>query len=283
MVTAQHHLPFQVEPLSPSFGAEVSGLDLATPLDASAAETLQTLLREQSVLRFRNQRLTAADQVRVLSYFGPISTFEGGHEFRLVSNAQPGAAAPTGRLPFHSDHMSAKEPVQITSLYGVEVDSDAAPTAFASANHAYDSLPEELRQRIQGLSALNIYGGVGRRIGVSDPPVYRASRPDSPSAVHPVAYTRPADGRRLLFVSEMSTDSVVGLSPTESEQLLQLLFSYIYHHENIFEVSWSPGDLVIWDNYAAQHGRAYVGSEQGERTLRKVNVGGEPVLRSRQD
>jgi alpha-ketoglutarate-dependent taurine dioxygenase len=179
--------------------------------------------------------------------------------------------------------MSAKEPVQITSLYGLEVDADAAPTAFASATHAYDSLPDQLRERIRDLEATNIYGGVGRRINASEPPVFRASRPDLPSAVHPVAYTRRADGRRLLFVSEMSTDSVVGLSPAESEELLQLLFSYIYRHENILELGWKRGDLVIWDNYAAQHGREHVGTEQGERTLRKVNIGGEPVLRSQQD
>ena len=48
----------RVEPVSPVIGAEVSGVDLTTPLDDATLDALQQALARYLVLFFRDQELT---------------------------------------------------------------------------------------------------------------------------------------------------------------------------------------------------------------------------------
>ncbi len=43
--------------------------------------------------------------------------------------------------------MWADTPMELLSLYGLEVEQPSVPTVFASATHAWDALPEELRRQ----------------------------------------------------------------------------------------------------------------------------------------
>ena len=65
-----------------------------------------------------------------------------------ISNKRPKSAAPFGRLQFHSDTMWADKPFEVLSLYAVDVEQPAVPTAFVSATHAWKTLPEDLRRRV---------------------------------------------------------------------------------------------------------------------------------------
>src|SRR5262249_28089408 len=71
----------------------------------------------------------------------------------FVSKKEEGGNAPYGRLPFPCDSMWAKEPHPSISLYGVEVEEPPVPTMFVSMGHAWDTLPDELRHRVEGLEA----------------------------------------------------------------------------------------------------------------------------------
>jgi taurine dioxygenase len=66
------------------------------------------------------------------------------------------------------------------------------------------------------------------------------------------------------------TARIEGLSDDESEALLEELFAHLYRPEAVFEHDWRQGDLVVWDNLAAQHARGNVKLQGPERTLRKV-------------
>ena len=68
----------------------------------------------------------------------------------------------------------------------------------------------------------------------------------------------------------MMTTHIEGLPPEESEHLLDELFAVLYSPENTFEHDWRTGDLVVWDNLAAQHARGQVTEQGPERSLRKV-------------
>ncbi len=47
--------PLQINPLHPSLGAEVAGVDLAAPLDASTGDVLTHALADHLALVFRSQ------------------------------------------------------------------------------------------------------------------------------------------------------------------------------------------------------------------------------------
>ena len=94
----------------------------------------------------------------------------------------------------------------------------------------------------------------------------------APQARHPALLPHPDTGAPILYVSEMQTDHLVGMSSEESEQLLAEAFATLYRPENCYEHRWRPGDLVVWDNLALQHGRGPI-VDGDRRSLRRVAVG----------
>jgi alpha-ketoglutarate-dependent taurine dioxygenase len=73
-----------------------------------------------------------------------------------------------------------------------------------------------------------------------------------------------------LYVSQQATIEILGLHDEENESLLSELFGYLYASSAVVSHEWRKGDLVVWDNVAAQHGRGNVTLDGPERTLRKV-------------
>jgi taurine dioxygenase len=68
----------------------------------------------------------------------------------------------------------------------------------------------------------------------------------------------------------MMTSEVDGVSPQDSEVLLESLFTHLYDPAHTWQHDWKKGDLVLWDNLAVQHARPTVKLEGPARTLRKV-------------
>jgi taurine dioxygenase len=66
------------------------------------------------------------------------------------------------------------------------------------------------------------------------------------------------------------TGCIIGLSPADSDALLEDLFGYLYAADHVQEQKWQLGDLVLWDNLAVQHARREAAF--GERTLQRVTI-----------
>jgi alpha-ketoglutarate-dependent taurine dioxygenase len=173
--------------------------------------------------------------------------------------------------------MWADQPFEVLSLYGVDVDEPTTPTTFVSGTSAWKTLPDELRERVEGLDALHTAGAV-RRGNLTDVLVSTVERP--PTTVAPIGRRHPRTGDTILYVCEQMTQEVVGLAPEESEQLLEDLFSHLYDPPGRWSHNWRERDFVVWDNLAIQHARPNVMTEGPARTLRKV---ASPVPKLRPD
>jgi alpha-ketoglutarate-dependent taurine dioxygenase len=66
------------------------------------------------------------------------------------------------------------------------------------------------------------------------------------------------------------TYGIDGVSPEESEEILEALFKHSYAHGKELAHNWRQGDLVMWDNLALQHARPNVEAKGPARTLRKT-------------
>jgi alpha-ketoglutarate-dependent taurine dioxygenase len=268
---------FQLRDLTPAFGTEITGLDPHAALaDAEALGRLRSLFDTRGVLVFREldiDQATQANLVRALIGLGPLGPDEtptgrpGGEPF-YVSNKEPEGGAPYGRLLFHSDMAWSEHTFQVLSLYGVEVEPPVSATLFASAKHAWDTLPDDLRARVEPLSVVQGHAE-GDRAG-GDPDVLVSGFENLPTRTTKVGHRHPRTGDTLLYVSQQMTSEVVGLSPAEGEALLEGLFAHLYRDEVIYEHDWRNHDLVAWDNIALQHARPNVTLEGPVRTLRKV-------------
>jgi alpha-ketoglutarate-dependent taurine dioxygenase len=261
---------WDVHEITPEFGSEITGFHADLLSDAAIRSTLKDLFDRRAVLVFQNLEITHAQQTDLCMLFSgeeapPEAESRGDGWY--ISNDRPNAAAPFGRLQFHSDMMWSDKPCEVLSLYGIDIEQPVVPTTFASAVQAWSTLPEDLRVRVDGLSAVHTAGEV-RRGNVEDVLVSRVEQP--PSTVKPVALPHPRTGESILYACEQMTQEIVGLPGEESEQLLVELFEHLYRPASLLHHEWRKQDLVIWDNLALQHARPNVRSDGPRRTLRKV-------------
>jgi taurine dioxygenase len=250
----------EATPLEP-FGAELH-LDLREELAPADADEFRRLYAQHDLLLVRDQHLTMDEQVRALAHLGPILYVDNG----LIARDSPiglGGAA----LCFHSDYCYSPEPLHGISLLAIDVVDGETSTRFASGRHAYAQLDTTLRDEIDGLEALQVFGArldARNRLADLDPRL--------PNTAHPLVQPHPGTGGRFLFAPEMTTDSIVGLGPAAGEALVQRLFAVLYDEANVYEHVWAMGDLVIWNNVTVIHARAD-NSNLEHRVLQRVTLG----------
>jgi taurine dioxygenase len=70
---------------------------------------------------------------------------------------------------------------------------------------------------------------------------------------HPLVRVHPETGERALYVSPSFLKSIVGLTPRESQQLLELLWEHAVRPEFTVRFKWEPGSVAFWDNRSTAH------------------------------
>jgi taurine dioxygenase len=270
---------FAVRPLSPALGAEIVGVDLSRPMTAALAAQLLDAWHRNLVILLRDQKLTEEDQVRFAECFGPPAKIHTRQFVRnhpavmLISNiredGKPIGALPDGEMHFHTDQCHQERPAKASMLYALEVPSKGGNTLFSNAYAAYETLPEQVKRRIDGRNALNAYdydtAATKRGTRLAD---------GVPSYVHPVVRTHPATGRKALYVNRLMTVRIEGLPEEESDALLDLLFDHQEQRQFIYEHVWRVGDILMWDNRCTLHARTDFSADE-RRLMRRVTILGE--------
>ena len=270
-------------PLTPAIGAEICGIDLREPLDQRRFRVIERLWLDRCVLLFRGQDLSAEHQVAFAERFGALgrraNLTPGATEHpavMLVSNiredGKPIGALPDGEMFFHSDQCYVERPCKATMLYAIEVPSSGGNTIFANTVLAYATLPDELKRRITGLSALNAYDYDRSATQRSE-----SMAADAPRFVHPVVRTHPETGRRALYVNRLMTRKIEGMDRAESDALLARLFEHQERAEFRYEHRWRPGDLILWDNRSTVHARTDFSASERRLLRRVILLGDRPV------
>jgi taurine dioxygenase len=249
-----------VEPLQP-FGVRVSGVDLSWPLDPNDEQAFREFVFEHGVVAFEGQDLSDADQRRLMSYIGRVST--GLNGFTLLD---PDGNLGRTAICFHSDYAFTTIPVTALSLYALDVEPGQTCTRFASGVAGYARLPAELRAALDGVKVLSVLP--------KDQGQVQADRPipqDMPSIVRDAIVVHPVTGQKIVYVHEMQCAHVEGLPPAKSRALLQATYDAIYAEANVYTHVWKNGDLVVWDNLAMHHARPALDGV-ARRSLRRIAV-----------
>lgn len=264
-----------------NLGAEVSGLDLTVPLVPEVADLLRSLLWEHQVLFFRDTGLDDAQQARVARVFGEpqadsIAKRRGVTDEEIVPfKSGPWANGYYGTR-WHADATYLERPYLVSVLRSVIAPELGGDTVYSSGISAYEALPDEVKQRIEGLTAIHRPDGKARNL-IKDEAELKAYLAEYSGVEHPVVTTHPFNGRKVLYVNESFTDEIVGLPAEEGQRLLAYLTQQFYRPENQVRFKWRPGSLAIWDNRAVQHyGVADYGNAQ-RQLVRVVAKGDRPV------
>lgn len=260
-----------IRPSGAALCADVEGVDMNQPLSAAQVATIQDAWARHCVLRFRGQQaLTLEGLARFSRNFGPLDlrpkasvAMSREHdelppEITVISNVKVGGkplgALGDGEAVWHTDMTYNEIPPKGACLHAVEVPPSGGNTHFANMYAAYDTLPQALKERIQGLRCIhdasrNSAGEL--RIGYEDVKDPRQTR----GAIHPLVSTHAVSGRRCLLLGRRRNAYIVGLELQESEQLLDALWAHATRPELTWTQVWKVGDVMMWDNTCTMHKR----------------------------
>jgi taurine dioxygenase len=268
----------QIEELTPTIGAEISGVDLRQPLSSSVVAEIEKALLDHLVVFFRNQDITPEQHIAFGRQLGelcfpPFMTDHGERPELLVldQNYPKGEGTDT----WHSDNTFMAEPPLGSILKAVLLPSQGGDTCFASAYAAYDALSAPLQQMLDGLTAVHDLTATLERANAAGHTQadVAAILAKSPPVEHPVVRTHPRTGRKALFVNANSTTRLLGVTDRESALLLPYLCDHIRAPEFQCRFRWEPNSIAFWDNRAAQH--LAVADYHERRVMHRVTLAGD--------
>ncbi|MBA6440358.1 MULTISPECIES: TauD/TfdA dioxygenase family protein [Streptomyces] len=245
---------FEIVPLGRVIGAEIRGLDLSRPLEPALREELNRALLEWKVLFFRAQHLTSEQQRGFARNWGELETnplLAAGSSEDVVRFDKASGATPTFENIWHTDVTFRTRPALGAVLQLREVPPVGGDTMWADMAAAYDNLPAEVKERVDGATAVHdVIPGFVRFYG---PERLAPFQEMFPPVEHPVVRTHPETGRRMLFVNTSFTTRITGMEREESDRLLSFLCRQAHVPEYQVRFHWQPGDIAFWDNRATQH------------------------------
>jgi taurine dioxygenase len=279
--------PFQFQRLSAALGAEIVDLDLSRPInDETFAAVRRAFVESNGLLVFRDQRITPEQHVAFSQRFGPLMIhvldkflLPGHPEILRVSNViengEPIGLGDAGRI-WHSDLSYTPEPSLGSLLYALEIPTEGGDTSFANMSAAYDALPAEIRQRLDGKLAVHSYGHSYAKFSGSKfrPELTQKQKDQVAEVVHPVVRTHPETGQKTLFVNEGFTSRIVDLPEAESRELLKFLFEHSTQPRFVYRHRWQDHDLLFWDNRCTIH-LAHGCPPQLRRHMHRTTVKGD--------
>jgi len=153
---------------------------------------------------------------------------------------------------FHTDHSNHPRPPKATTLFAVELPSRGGDTQYVNTHAAYDDLPEDTKQRIDGLKALHVYLSKysPRPLGH----LTEESRKNlPPPGIHPLVRTHPENGRKALYLNPVRMESIVGMEDEDALKLIGELMQHATQKKYEYRHQWRHGDWVLWDNRSVMH------------------------------
>ncbi|WP_089936796.1 TauD/TfdA dioxygenase family protein [Candidatus Entotheonella palauensis] len=253
-----------VRPLSVHIGAEIHGVDLSRPLAPEEVQGIRAALLKWKVVFFREQFLDHQMQIDFARQFGELTP---GHvvfgnddtypeiysvaKHRKANRYRGGQTLQRPWTGWHADITAAINPPAASILRGDIVPPYGGDTQWTNLVAAYNALSPTMQSFIdglrgehrftapQGVQASNEYNQmVGNRLMVSH---------------HPLVRVHPETGEKVLYVSPSFLKSIVGLTPRESQQILELLWEHSVRTEFTVRFKWESGSIAFWDNRSVTH------------------------------
>jgi len=266
-------MDFEVTPLSGGVGVEVVGLDLEAGIAEETARALRRLWLDAGVVLFRGLGTSPEALLELSHCFGelephPIEHFRlpGYPELIQLSN-EGGLTGPVyeldgvatyGHIPWHTDLAFTTTPNAGAVLRMVRNSEHGGQTGWVDTAKAWETLSDALKARIEGLEARYHFTRdlSGMRFNRPEGRLISAALkdiPDFPPVAHPLVWIHPETGQRILNLSTLNIQSILGLPEVESDALIEQLIEHTLQPEFQYIHDWQDDDIIVWDNRRTQH------------------------------
>lgn len=260
----------RIEPLTCAIGAELVNVNLADAVrDDGLFQEIYAALLQHKVLFLRDQTLDKLSRQNHMAFAQKLGELET-HPMVPSHPEAPGLVQiyktpenPPDRYEnsWHTDGTFREKPALGCVLRCIECPPVGGDTIWANMVLAYDKLPSDVKQQIEGLIANHSFNSTfAAAMPIEKRLAMKAQYPDSE---HPVIRTHPDTGEKVLFVNGFTTHFVNFHNKDKvrygqdfnqgAGDLLQYLISQAYIPEYQVRWRWKPYSVAIWDNRATQH------------------------------
>lgn len=193
-----------------------------------------------------------------------------------------------GFLPWHFDLAYMAKINRGGILRAAVVPEKGGETGFIDGIAAYDDLPDDLKQRIEGLHVIYRYSADSSTAKFGEIPdkCISLSRNISlalehPSVQHPVThpmvYGQKETGRKILNISPWHAVAIEGMENAQGDALLAEVCDRMIRPEMAYIHDWVKDDMILWDNWRMLHSAR--GVPPGEkRKMRRTTIAGDYAL-----
>jgi alpha-ketoglutarate-dependent taurine dioxygenase len=273
---------FHVQPLDATFGAIVTDLKLASLDDATWSDLHNTWL-QYALLIFPDQFLKRDEQIAFAKRFGPLE-----FEMAAISNVKTDGTlidensdlmkVLKGNMGWHCD--STYMPVQAKgAVFSAEVvTKSGGQTGWADMRAAYDALDNDLRAKVENLTAYHSLYYSQAKLGHFPKKGSAYSGygfHDGPVPLRPLVKVHPETGRKSLVIGRHA-HNIPGMDTNESERFLQELVDFACRPPRVYHHDWKAGDAVIWDNRCLLH-QATPWDMREPRIMWHSRIAGDPM------
>lgn len=252
---------YEINSLTPTIGAEISGIDLSNNLNSQDLDNIYKNLIDHKVIFFRNQNLKPEDHVAFAKSFGDIEPphpiYPHVENFPEITLLENDPTNPPDTDEWHTDVTFKSDPPFASILYSKVIPPVGGDTLWCSLSKIYDALPDDMKKYLETLRAIHDMGDF-RNNYMQEDNIESAKKlnkgfEEFGHAVHPVIKIHPISKKKFLYVNPGFTSQIVGMSTPDSNSLLTYLFNMMSKPEFQVRFHWTPDTLAIWDNRCTMH------------------------------
>lgn len=275
-----------------SFGVEAVGVDIARGLDDEELRALADAVHEHRLLVVRDQRMTEDRYLEFGRWWGePIPhvldhlRMPGYPEMMAIGNYggewKDNDAVRNGAAFWHTDQSYEAVPSSATMLFSIKSPESGGETQLADLKSAYDALPEDMKQRLEGRYAWHLYGagsGEGDE-AVANPLITRDQVERVPAVRHLIVRPHDVTGRKTLYGVAGTPYAIDGMDEGEGAAILGELKRHALQERFIYRHKYRVGDVAIYDTTQTLHSGTPIEPARDERNTRllwRISVRGTP-------
>ena len=252
---------FKINKLTPNIGAEIIGKNIFDNLTTTVCDKIYETLIEHKVIFFCNQEITNEQHIKFAKSFGEIEpphpVYPHVDHFPEIVLLENDKNKPPDTDVWHTDVTFRPNPPFASILYSKIIPSSGGDTLWSCLSSIYDALPNDIKKYLETLNAVHDMGDF-RNTYSNNEPIGAAHKLNEGhkkfgSSIHPIIKIHPISKKKIIYINPGFTTHIVGLNSTDSNNLLNYLFTFMNKPEFQIRFKWSEQTIAMWDNRCTMH------------------------------
>ncbi len=280
-------MQLQIEPITPEIGARISIAPDDVLAEGVPAQLLAALEKygvlvlpengmDDATFAAMTKAMGPAHDLGVTAEEGTQETEAGVYRIALDKDDPIQLDFVRGNDWWHMDGTVYDTPGKATLLKCESPPASGGDTGFALLDAAWRALPEDRRQKLEGLTVRHAFRSVGEKL-YGDYTEEQAEVWDSffPPIEHPLVWHR-KDGTTSLIIGSTAYD-IPGMDDEEARALLDELYEFVTQDRFTYRHTWKKGDVVMFHNPALLH-RSYPYDKESGRLMHRTTIAGTEAI-----